>query len=214
MRRLLVTAVLLAAVAAPASAQANGDPASDVLPLQDAFLPYDPQVPKPIEEALLKLLKQAKEEGYPLRVAIIATKNDLGAVPQFFGTPQPYAQFLQSEITFNNKTRPLLIVQPAGYGTANAGPKAAEALEGLDKPDPESGDSFGRAAIEATLKLAEANGHPLQRPNLPPPADDAGGGGTNVIVFLVPVLLLALGGGLAALRARQSQDAPREKAAP
>ena len=45
MRRALLTAVLIAALAIPAAARADGDPASDVLLLQDAYLPYSPAVP-------------------------------------------------------------------------------------------------------------------------------------------------------------------------
>src|SRR4051812_18324713 len=157
MRRALAIAALVASLALPAAAHANGDPASDVLLLQDAYLPYSPEVPKPIETALTNLLKQSKQKGFPLKVAVIATKNDLGSVPQFFGTPQPYAQFLESEISFN-KPKPLLVVQPAGYGTANAGPDATKALEGLEPPAADSGDALGRAAIQGTIKLAKPRG--------------------------------------------------------
>ena len=47
----------------------------------------------------------------------IASKTDLGTVPQFLGRPQPYAGFLQSEIAFN-KPKPLVVVMQDGYGTA------------------------------------------------------------------------------------------------
>src|SRR3954464_8290388 len=109
MRRALATAVLLAALALPAAALADGDPASDVLLLQDSYLPYSPEVPKPVTDALNRTLKQVRAKGYPLKVAVIASKQDLGAVPQFFGRPQPYATFLESEIKFN-KAKPLLVV--------------------------------------------------------------------------------------------------------
>src|SRR3954453_886554 len=109
MRRVLVIGLLLAGFVLPAAARADGDPASDVLLLQDAYLPYSPEVPKPVADALTRTLKQLRAKGYPLKVAVIATKQDLGAVPQFFGRPQPYAEFLESEIKFN-KAKPLLVV--------------------------------------------------------------------------------------------------------
>ena len=200
MGRALATAMLLAALASPAAAEANGDPASDVLLMQDAFFPYAPKVPQGVQDGLTQTLERSREAGFPLKVAVIASKNDLGAIPQFFGAPQPYAEHLESEIGLG-KPKPLLVVMPTGFGVAEAGPDARKALEDLDLPDGDSGDSLGRSAIDATRALAEAQGKPLPAPKLPPPVDE--GGGTSPIVYLVPVILLALGGGLAALRARQ-----------
>jgi hypothetical protein len=210
MRRALATACLLASLALPAAASADGDPASDVLLLQDTYLPYTPQVPKPLGDALTRMLNAGKKKGFKLKVAVIATKNDLGSVPQFFGRPQPYAAFLQSEIAFN-KPKPLLVVMPGGFGTAELGPGAAGALQGVKPPASASGDDMGRAAIDATLKLAKASGVSLPAPTLPKSSSGGGGGGTSpAIVFGVPVLLLALGGVLAALRSRQTREAEAE----
>src|SRR3712207_4338474 len=117
MRRALALAATLATLAVPATALADGDPASDVLLVQDVYSPYQPKIPKPVSDALNATLKKARAAGYPLKVAIIATKNDLGSVPQFFARPQPYAQFLEREIAFNQKV-PLLIVMPNGFGSA------------------------------------------------------------------------------------------------
>src|SRR4051812_40593720 len=213
MRRALVIAMLLALALPAASARANGDPASDVLLLQDVFTPYQPQVPKPVSGALSQTLKKSRAAGYPLKVAIIASKNDLGSVPQFFGRPQPYATFLEREIAFN-KPEPLLTVMPAGYGVAAAGAKALETVQKLPKPTSSSGDALGRAAIDATLALAKAHGHAVPAPKLPKAADAGGGGGTSpAIVFGVPVLLLALGGALVAMRNRHSPASPEPEKA-
>jgi hypothetical protein len=201
-RRALAIALTLASLAAPAAALADGDPASDVLLVQDVYSPYQPKVPKPVSDALAATLKKARVAGYPLKVAIIATKNDLGAVPQYMNRPQPYALFLEREIAFNQK-KPLLIVMPNGYGSAEAGAQAATALKGLTPPNTTDGDKLGRAAIDASVALAKANGHAVTAPKI-------GGGGSSsggtspAIVFGVPVALLALGGALAAIRARQT----------
>jgi hypothetical protein len=204
MRRTLATLVLLAALAAVPAAHADGDPGSDVLLLQDVYLPYSPAVPKPVEDALKATVKQLRKEGYPLKVAVIATKTDLGTVPQFLGRPGPYASFLESEIKFN-KAKPLLVVMEDGYGTAEIAPNVASSLDDLDKPASGSSDALGRAAIEGVLRIARATGHPLPKPKLPPSKESAGGGGTSpAIIFGVPVLLLAIGGALAAIRARQT----------
>src|SRR4051794_29905479 len=209
MRRTLVIALLLALTVPAAPARADGDPASDVLLLQDVFSPYAPKVPKPVLDGLTATLKRSRQAGYPLKVAIIGSKNDLGSVPQFFGRPQPYASFLEREIAFN-KPEPLLTVMPAGYGTAVAGPQAASAIEGLKPPSSASGDALGRAAIDATVALAKANGHPIPAPKLPKAADSGGGGTSPAIIFGVPVLLLALGGALAAIRSRSGHDRDKE----
>jgi hypothetical protein len=202
-RRALAIALTLALLAAPPAALADGDPASDVLLVQDYYSPYQPKLPKPVADALTVTLKKARAAGYPLKVAIIATKNDLGAVPQFYNRPQPYAQFLEREIAFNQK-KPLLIVMPNGYGSAEAGPKAAATLQGLKPPaNATDADALGRAAIDATVALAKANGHPVTAPKISG-GDSSGGGTSPAIVFGVPVALLALGGVLAAVRARQS----------
>jgi hypothetical protein len=204
-----VAATLVAATLAllPATARADGDPASDVLPLQDVYLPYAPGVPPDLGRTITDLLKETRKAGFPLKVAIIADPRDLGAVPKFFGQPQAYAPFLESEIAFNTK-KPLLIVMPTGYGVV-ALPKGAEAgLTGFPPPKSAGGEDLGRAAVGAIVKLSKAAGHPVPAPKLPKAsAGDSGSGTSPLIVFGVPVALLALGGALAALRRRQDADA-------
>jgi hypothetical protein len=201
-RLLPVLAVAAALAIAPPAAQADGDPASDVLLLQDVYLPYAPGVPGPLARTITNLLKTTRKAGFPLKVAIVADAKDLGAVPQFFGKPQQYAPFLQSEIAFNSK-RPLLVVMPAGYGAA-ALPKGSETgLQGLGPPKSPNGDDLGRAAIAAIVKLSAAAGHPVPAPKVPSGGGGGGGSTSPLIVFGVPVALLALGGVLAALRRRQ-----------
>jgi hypothetical protein len=205
-RLITVLAATAALAIAPAPALANGDPASDVLLLQDVYLPYAPGVPTELGRTITELLKTTRKAGFPLKVAIIAQPKDLGAVPEYFNRPQAYAPFLESEIAFNTK-KPLLTVMPNGYGVA-ALPRGAEAgLEGLDPPKSASGDDLGRATVTAIVRLSEQAGHPVPTPKLPPPSDEGGGGASPLVVFGVPVLLLALGGLLATLRRRQDSGA-------
>jgi hypothetical protein len=210
--RLLPVIAVAAALAlvAPAPALADGDPASDVLLLQDVYLPYAPGVPGPLGSAITTLLKTTRKAGFALKVAIIATPQDLGAVPQFFGKPQQYAPFLQREIAFNSKV-PLLVVMAAGYGAAGLPAGTDTALQGLKPPANGGGDALGRSAIDGILRLAKAGGHPVAAPKL---VSAGGGGGAStspVIVFGVPVALLAIGGVLAALRRRQTAPADESR---
>jgi hypothetical protein len=205
-RLLPVLAVAAVLALTPAAARADGDPASDVLLLQDVYLPYAPGVPGPLGKTITDLLKTTRKAGFPLKVAIIAQPKDLGAVPQFFGKPQSYAPFLQSEIAFNSK-RPLLVVMPDGYGAA-ALPRGSETgLQGLDPPKSADGKDLGRSAVTAIVKLSAAAGHPVPTPKLPTTGGGGGGGTSPLIVFGVPVALLALGGVLMALRRRQDATA-------
>jgi hypothetical protein len=190
----------------PSPARADGDPASDVLLLQDVYLPYAPGVPGPLGKTITTLLKTTRKAGFPLKVAIIANAKDLGAVPQFFAKPQSYAPFLQSEIAFNSK-RPLLVVMPTGYGAAALPAGSETGLQGLAPPKSARGEDLGRSAVAAIVKLSAAAGHPVPAPKIPTAGGGGGGGTSPLIVFGVPVALLALGGVLAALRRRQDATA-------
>ena len=86
MRRLLLAIALLLVLTA--SAQADGDPASDVLVFKPYFLPYAPQTPVDAEQKLNVATAAADRAGYPIRVASSPSAGDLGIVPQYLGKPQ------------------------------------------------------------------------------------------------------------------------------
>src|SRR5690348_4818980 len=96
-------------------ALADGDPASDYLISQQTFLPLSENVSLPLEGAFTRLVDDAKQKGFPLKVAVIAKPLDLGAVPSLFGSPQRYASFLGQEDYYFFKDE-LLVVMPQGYG--------------------------------------------------------------------------------------------------
>ena len=188
----------------PSPAWANGDPASDVLLAQDVFYPFQPKVSTGLEAAMSAALRSATGVGLNLKVAIIGTPEELGVVPNLFGHPQAYAQFLGREISFN-RPQPLLVVMPAGFGVAQAGPPAA--LAGMSVDTRQRSYGLTRSAILAVVALARARGRPIATPTIPPYS--TGGGGTPaLLIFGVPAALLILGG-LVAMRvgrARRSQD--------
>ena len=113
-------ALVLASIAA-----ADGDPASDTLYQQNVYVPY-PAPPPADVTALKQAVTHAYSRGHRVKVAVIATRIDLGAVPELFGKPDQYASFLGSELR-GFYIGPLLIVMPAGFGIYDGGrPTAAE----------------------------------------------------------------------------------------
>jgi hypothetical protein len=197
---LLSAALLLGLMHAPA-ALADGDPASDVLLAQNAYYPYQPTVSSGLEATLNKLLGSAEHSPLPLKVAVIGSAGDLGVVPSFFGHPQAYAQFLDREISFNNRP-PLLVVMPAGFGLVAAGSSKALATIKIDTQH--GSDGLVRSAIEAVVVLLRTAGHTLAKPSLPS-ASSGGGGPPTSVLFGAPVGLLFLVGVIALFRDRRDR---------
>ena len=158
----MLVMVLLGAV--PAAAHADADPASDVLLTQGAFFPYEPAVPPKLAFTLNTVLGASARVGLPLKVAIIGSRQDLGGVPVFFGRPQKYAEFMDREISFNNR-QSVLVVMPAGFGVVGAGPVSALAHLPVDARHGSAG--LTRSAILAVVALARARGHSIAVPALP-----------------------------------------------
>jgi hypothetical protein len=162
LRRLLIPLLLLAVLAAGVpAALADGDPASDYLLRQSTFLsPFDGQITKDQENEIVQLLASAQKQGFPLKVAMIRTAYDLGAVPILFRKPQTYARFLGEEDFYYWKDE-LLVVMPNGYGIYKAQKLPAAdkaAIAKLPKLDTSNGQALGAATIAAIHKLAEAHG--------------------------------------------------------
>jgi len=154
----VLASVLAVALAVPGAAYADGDPASDVLIGQDLFAGYGSLSPK-ITDQLYSITAAAAHAGYPVRIALIGSKQDLGAVPQEFGHPEKYAYFLDYEIS-TVVSGHILVVMPMGFGLASGGqPRSIAGLGGISIGPGTNG--LGAAAIAATEKLAAAAGHPL-----------------------------------------------------
>lgn len=190
--------VLALCVSASPQAWADGDPASDVLLGQSVFYPYQPPVSAKLEGALNSLLRAVSRARMPLKVAIIGSQLELGSVPEYYGLPQPYAKFLDREISFN-RPEPLLVVMPAGFGLAHAGPSSA--LRNLTVDARQGTYGLTRTAILAVIALARANGHPVPVPSIPPPTPAAHGALPVALLFGLPVALL-IAAGLTTLRGR------------
>ena len=180
-----MVAACAACLAAPQAAHADADPASDILPTQNVFYPYQPRISESLKADLRGATAAAKKAGYPIMVAIIATAADLGGVPQLFNKPTQYAGYLGREISFNQKEQPLLVVMPAGLGTFQAGPKASSAIADVEVED--GADGLARTALAGVSKLSAAAGHPIKgyKP-------DDSGGSSSAVFFVIPVALLVI----------------------
>jgi hypothetical protein len=191
LRRLALVAAL-ALVVVPL-ARADADPASDILYTQRIYLPFFGEKVSPKNANTLKrTVDKAWSKGYKVKVALIATRNDLGGVFQLWQKPQTYADFLGRELVFLYKGK-LITVMPDGMGvyqykTDVSGEKQ---IVGKIKVDP-STDGMANAATLAVAKLAGFKPPPLPSAG----GGGSGGGGTPVWEFVVIVV-----GGLALLAA-------------
>jgi hypothetical protein len=206
-RRLATLGALLTGLLATApAAYSDADPASDVLLSQDVYYPYSPPVSRPLSRQLSGLVAVAKQRGFPLKVALIGTPNDLGGVPHFFGQPQEYAAFLGQELSMPNKPE-LLVAMPNGYGLFGVPPPAAASLRDLPAPAGR-GDALARQAIVAVPRIARAAGYEVPAPK--PVAGSRSTGLQSAVLIALPVLIVVLAGGALALvnrrRRASSQD--------
>lgn len=191
---------------APAAALADADPASDFLLVDPVFYPYQPPTSPALKKTLQATLAQIKAKGLNLKVAILDDATDLGGVTSLWNMPQPYADFLDREISFNTK-QPLLVVMPAGFGVANAGPTGA--LNGMLVDSTHSADGLARSSILAAVRLARAAGTPVPTPAIPAVSGSGskGGGGTSpALTFGAPVALVLIAAAVAALMRRRAHD--------
>lgn len=211
MRRALVFLTLLAVLCAPTEALANGDPASDVLISDTVFLPYDAPSPQVADE-LRSVIDTARTAGQPVRVAVIQSRQDLGAVSNMFGFPREYARLLAQELGnpieagAKGKRDPLLIVMPAGYGMIGFSGRAERELRNIEIGDGATSDDLARAAGYGVQVLARANGHPIkdvfERPAKP------GGGSGALVPLLVALSLAGLAAFLIIVRVRSAKGEP------
>lgn len=175
MARRVALFVLLAALAGAPAALADGDPASDYLLGQATFVPPDDGVPSSYTSKLEATVREAKARGYEIRVALIGTRYDLGAVGVLWRKPKQYARFLGQELRFVYKGR-LLVVMPNGLGVSRGGaaqPHEQAVVDRLGAPGA-NGRALAAAAARAVVQLAAARGVVV-----PAPALSARGGSSS-----------------------------------
>jgi hypothetical protein len=205
--RALIGAVLLIGIAAT-TAFADGDPASDVLLGENVFYPYSPPTSPSIQKTLNAETAAIKRDGFPLKVALIGSPVDLGVIPDLFGKPQQYANFLDQEISFHTK-QPLLVVMSTGYGFQGLGRPATSAIVRLAKPKGSSSTALASAAIPAVAKLAAVSGHPVKGvPGVGDSGSTSSSSSTVVIIAILAAAAIAVAVALVVLRRRQATAPP------
>jgi len=146
----LAGVIAAASLVLAASARADGDPASDVLFARSVFLPLAATVSRPLAARLEAATRAART---PIRVALIATPGDLGAVPSLFGQPAKYARFLGLELQFVYRGR-LLVVMPQGAVLSQNGRVLESAAVSHVSVGP-GADGLARAALALVGRPAE-----------------------------------------------------------
>ena len=209
----LILALVVAAVVVAPVARADGDPASDYLLREQTFVPTDTGISAAEKSHLDAFVASARRGGYSIRVALIASRYDLGSVTVLDKKPRLYAHFLAQELRLVYKGR-LLVVMPNGYGIARNGkpaPAEQKVLDGLSSPT--AAHSLAAAAEHALRALA---GHAGVRIVLTPivptrPSRNATNTGDRFVIptaAAVVLLLLLLGaGGLAYVHRRRASRA-------
>lgn len=197
----LLVALSLAGARA-AIAQADADPASDMLVGQNVFYPYSPPPSSALQSALNAEANATGRTHFQIKVAMIASPMDLGGIPNFFGKPQPYADFLDQEIAFGHPHPPLLVVMANGYGVRGLPQPAVALAASLPKPAGGHSDDLARAALAALPKLATASGHPIPAKSASS-ATGHGGGHVSTALTVVIFALIAVAIAVGVLRYRR-----------
>ncbi len=203
MARLGCLIALVAALAAglATGARADADPASDTLYTSDVFLPYARVTPAVADE-LRNAVGNARAEGKPIKVAVIAARRDLGGVPTLFGNPLYYARFLGAELQFLYSGK-LLVVMPQGAALSQRGKLIADRSV-LDAKVEQGTDGLVRTAAVLVRDLTGGEQGSSQRALSSP----AGGGSSAWIWIGVGVAVAAALGAIGFVLARVGRRRP------
>jgi hypothetical protein len=186
-----IVAALLALLVAPA-ARADGDPASDILYGDNVFLSLESPQASAKGRGLESLTAAAAKQGLILKVAVIKSPTDLGAIPQLYGNAGKYARFLRTELTWGGFKGTLIVVMDGSPGgVAAAGPAAAAArtrLTRLKLPPNANLDQLAVVAIQAVQRVAAAQHFTLA----PPPASNSTQTRDRLIIGVCLLAFIAL----------------------
>jgi hypothetical protein len=189
-RAILVLVIAVCALAG--TARADGDPASDYLLGTQVFFSIDVKLPKEKQQELLSIVGDANKSGYAIRVALIASPYDLGAVTSLWRKPRPYAKFLGAELQFIYKHR-LLVVMPNGFGFNWTKHPSSKEYAVLSKVPIRAG-AVGMldSAVAAVQKLAAASGVKVVRTPAAATSRKRGLAHSRLLIVLAAIAAVAL----------------------
>jgi protein SCO1 len=208
-------AALLAGSLAPALARADGDPASDVLLSQPAFVPPDSGFSAQQATALNAFLHESAKAGFPARVAIIPEAYDLGYVTQLWAKPRSYAEFLGVELSLVFKG-PLIVVMPDGFGFNWPGHSTASAYAALSGVAIKSGSAGLLAATRTAVRRAAGTAGVQLGTGANTSTGSPRGGGSNAGAAIILIVLGALAAAslLVLVLRRRRASAPAARSEP
>jgi hypothetical protein len=185
--RLALLGACAIALAAPAGALAHGDPSSHYLEVDQLYPGFANRPSQRVELELMGLLEAAKQAGYPIKVSLVGSADDLTEDPGMYDTPQRYAEHVVSLLGRDRLEAPVLVVTPNGIGVAGTQGREGRADAGeLSISSSAQGDDLARAASLAVRRLARSAGHPLPA-DVPPArviaAAPPGDGGSGWLPF-------------------------------
>jgi len=192
MPRLAALVAVLALITAGA-ARADADPASDTLYSGRVFLPLSAKVSPRLAKELDAVTLEAERAGRPVRVALIASKTDLGGVPQLFGRVAYYARFLSSELQYLYPGL-VLIVMPQGAALGERARNVANS-DVINAKVGAGADGLALTAIALVRKVAGVGRPPDKSSGIP------------VYVWIGVGLALVVLAGAAVALARRSRTA-------
>jgi hypothetical protein len=164
-RRACAIVVALAALASVSAAHAHGDPASDILIGANVFLSLESPSQSAEGRVLEALAAAAKERRFPIKIAVVARRSDLGTTTALYGRAQAYADFLGQELRFLYHGTLIVVMggSPGGVGVYGPGKtdRVRAVAQAVAVPDTTDTKELGEAAAVAIRRVAAAAGHPL-----------------------------------------------------
>ena len=167
--RALVLAMLCLAVC-PAGALAHGGetdasaPAPDNLAAGPISYPDTP-VSIAVARRLDLVVADAQRRGLNVKIALIAERDDLGDLVDFFGRPEEYAAHLAPQLPGYTDAlgsrAALLVVMPSGLGFDHWPAAGRRAVRGLQRSVDAGPDAVATAAAQAVQRTMAATGRPV-----------------------------------------------------
>lgn len=198
---LILAAILVAAYSPPA--RADGDPASDVLVSQVAFVPADAGVSGAQQARLTDLLRASARAGLPIRVALVPSSYDLGSITALWRRPGTYARFLGAELALVAAHHVVLVVMPDGVGLSWPGHSTESVrrlLSSLRVSPAGAGmvqaatAGVGRVLAAAHVSVAKSPSGATEGAGKPSTARNADGVSATLILIIAVALALLCGG--------------------